>query len=59
VARIGKNYDLTIQYNLGRAIVAADALSCKTAPPTANWLVADFEQMGISYCFARVADEEP
>jgi len=38
--------------------VVADALSRKSIPPTVDCLIADFERMGISYCFAGVAQEE-
>jgi hypothetical protein len=38
--------------------VVVDALSRKSAPPIADWLIADFEWMGISYCFAGVAADE-
>jgi hypothetical protein len=40
------------------ANVVADAMSCKFVPPTADWLDADFKQMGISYCFVGVANVE-
>ena len=35
-----------------------DALSCKASPPTMNVLIADFERMGISYCYPGVAEVE-
>ena len=42
----------------GKANVVADALSCKASPPTMNVLIADFERMGISYCYVGVAEVE-
>jgi hypothetical protein len=53
-----KDYDLTIKYNPGKANVVANVLSRKTVPPTADWFIAIFERMGISYHFAGVANEE-
>ena len=52
-----KYYDLNIQYMSGKANVVADALSRK-APPTLNALIADFERMDISYCYAGVTEVE-
>ena len=43
---------------LGKANVVADALSRKASPPTMNVLIADFERMGISYCYPGVAEVE-
>ena len=42
----------------GKANVVADALSCKASPPTLNALIADFERMDISYCYAGVTEVE-
>ena len=42
----------------GKANVVADDLSHKTSPPTMNALTTDFERMGISYCYAGVAEVE-
>jgi hypothetical protein len=58
VARIAKDYDICIQYNPGKSNVVAYALSRKVVCPIADWLVANFEWMGVSYCFAGVANEE-
>jgi hypothetical protein len=38
--------------------VDANALSRKSVLTTADWLVADFERMGISHYFAGVENEE-
>ena len=42
----------------GKANVVADALSRKAFPPTLNALLADFEWMDISYCYAGVMKVE-
>jgi hypothetical protein len=38
--------------------VVVDAMSRKFVPPIADCLVANFERMGISYCFVGVANME-
>ena len=53
-----KDYDLNIQYMPGKVTVVANALSRKASPPTLNALIADFERMDISYCYAGVTEVE-
>ena len=53
-----KDYDPNIQYIHGKANVVADALSRKSSSPIVNSLVADFERMDISYCYAGVTEVE-
>ena len=53
-----KDYDLNIQSMPGKTNVVANALSRKASPPTLNALIADFERMDISYCYAGVTKVE-
>ena len=53
-----KDYDLTIQYHPSKANVVADTLSRKETPSTLGCLIADFDRMEISYCYAGTAPVE-
>ena len=50
-----KDYDLTIQYHLGKTNVIADALSRTSFPKTCMSLIVDLDHMGIPLCYAGVA----
>jgi hypothetical protein len=53
-----KDYDLTIQYHLGEAIVVADALSRTGVPRIGMPLIAVLDRMRITFFYASVAHEE-
>ena len=53
-----KDYDLSIQYDPGKANVVVDALSRTDVPKVAMPLIADLEHMGVALCFVGTAREE-
>jgi hypothetical protein len=52
------DHDLTIQYHLEKANVVTDALSRTGVFRTVMPLIADLDRMGITFCYASVAQEE-
>jgi hypothetical protein len=53
-----KDYDLTIQYHLGKANVVADALSWTGVLKVAILLITYLDRMGVSLCCAGTARKE-
>ena len=53
-----KDYDLNIQYHPRKENFVADALSRTGVSKTCMPLILDLDCMGISFCYANVANEE-
>jgi hypothetical protein len=53
-----KDFDLSIQYHLGKANVVADAPSRTNVPKVAMPLIADLDRMGVALCNVGTAREE-
>jgi hypothetical protein len=53
-----KDYDLSIQYDPGKANVVVDALSRTDVPKVAMPLIADLERMGVALCYVSTTREE-
>jgi hypothetical protein len=52
------NYDMSIQYHLGKANVVADALNRIGVPKVALPLIADLDRMRVALCYVGTDREE-